>query len=114
MQRNTDGYNVQLMAGWQLTVSAVGNENIAWLTNDRLDTGFYETTVLANIFIELEHAGFVPTVYHEGMETPPLVLFHAVRSGLRPWVWEPATGRVYEAGMLGAAYYYGSANGPAR
>jgi len=111
MQPDTDGYSRQLTNGWQLTVSAVGNENIAWLTNDHLDTGFYETTVPANIFIDLEHAGFVPTVYHEGIETPPLVLFHAARSGLQPWVWEPATGRIYEAGMPGAWCYSRIANG---
>ncbi len=111
MQPDTDGYSMQLTDGWQLTVSAVGNENIAWLTNDRLANGFYETTVMANIFIDLERAGFVPTVYHEGTEAPPLVLFHAARSGIQPWVWEPATGRVYEAGTPGAWCYSRIANG---
>jgi len=103
MTPDNDGYTLHLMAGWQLTVSAIGDENTAWLTNNSLDSGFYETTVLANIFLDLEHAGFVPTVYHEEIETPPLVLFHAAQ-----------TGRVYEAGRPGQRITTGQRTGDGR
>ncbi len=92
------GYIVNLLAGWKLTVSSRDGQTIAWLTHDTLDTGFYETVIVGETFIDLDRLDYVPTVYHDGGETPPLVLFHAARRDLPPYVWEPSSGRVYQAG----------------
>jgi hypothetical protein len=94
----TTGYLANLLGGWKLTVSAGDGACIAWLSNAHLDTGWYETVVTGAFFLDLDRLGYVPTVYHDGDETPPLVLFHAVRPNRGPYVWEPRSGRVYRAG----------------
>ena len=77
------GYVANLLGGWKLTISASAGETIAWLQHDGLD---------------LDRLGYVPTVYHDGGETPPLVLFHAAQPDRAPYIWEPKSGRVYQAG----------------
>jgi len=100
MQPDTDGYIVPLLAGWQLTVSAVDGQSIAWLTNNRVATGFYETVLAGELFLDLKRLGYMPTVYHDGGDGPPLVLFHAARPGAVPYVWAPAAGHVFPVGDL--------------
>lgn len=93
------GYVAQLLGGWSLTVSAFGGVTIAWLTNGGLDSGFYEAVITGDVLIDLtEHLGYVASVYHEEIDTPPLVLFHPARLDLPIYVWEPASGRFYRAG----------------
>ncbi len=92
------GYVANLLGGWRLTVSAGGGECIAWLSHDHLDTGWYETVVAGTLFLDLDRLGYVPTVYHDGGEAAPLVLFHASQLDRVPYVWEPRSGRVYRAG----------------
>jgi len=92
------GYVANLLAGWKLTVSSCAGHTIAWLTHDGLDTGFYETVIAGETFLNLDRLGYVPTVYHDGGETVPLVLFHAARLDLPPYIWEPSSGRVYRVG----------------
>jgi len=92
------GYVAELLGGWTLTVSADAGETVAWLTNDALDTGWYETVAAGAVFLDLDGLGYVPTVYHDGGEAPPLVIFHAARRDLAPYVWEPRSGRLYRAG----------------
>ena len=103
MQPDTDGYIVPLLAGWQLTVSAVDGQSIAWLTNNRVGTGFYETVLAGELFLELKRLGYMPTVYHDGGDGPPLVLFHAAQPDRAPYIWEPKSGRVYQAGAPASA-----------
>ncbi len=92
------GYVANLLGGWKLTISASAGETIAWLQHDDLDTGWYETVVTGELFLDLDRLGYVPTVYHDGGETPPLVLFHAAQPDRAPYIWEPKSGRVYQAG----------------
>jgi hypothetical protein len=92
------GYYLELLDGWQLTVSTLGEETVAWLTNDGVDTGFYEIALPCHELIDLETLGYVPSVYWERIDAPPLVLFHAPRPGVPPYVLEPASGRFYRAG----------------
>lgn len=104
MDSEPRGYVAQLLGGWSLTVSAFDGETIVWLMNNTLDTGFYEIVLVGNILIDLtEHLGYVATAYHEGIEMPPLVLFHPARLDLPAYVWEPASGRFYRAGEGGHA-----------
>lgn len=92
------GYVANLLGGWKLTISAGAGETVAWLQHDDLDTGWYETVVAGELFLDLDRLGYVATVYHDGGETPPLVLFHPARPDRAPYVWEPLSGRVYHAG----------------
>jgi len=88
------GYVTHLLAGWRLTVSAFDGDTIAWLTNDGVDTGFYETVMPGNLLIDLDRLGYVPTVYHDGGEMPPLVIFHAAQLDAPRYVWTPARGHI--------------------
>jgi hypothetical protein len=97
------GYMIELLRGWRLVVYPLDGGTAAWLTNDRLDTGFYESDLAGETLLDLEALDYVPSVYHEGVEAPPLVLFHAARADLPAWVWEPASGRLYQAGSAGDA-----------
>ena len=92
------GYVANLLGGWKLTVSAGDGECVAWLQHDGLDCGWYETVVAGALFLDLDRLGYVPTVCHDGGETPPLVLFHAAQPDRAPYIWEPKSGRVYQAG----------------
>ena len=92
------GYVANLLGGWKLTVSAGDGECMAWLQHDGLDRGWYETVVAGTLFLDLDRLGYVPTVYHDGGETPPLVLFHPAQPDRAPYIWEPKSGRVYQAG----------------
>lgn len=98
MQLDDRGYVTHLRGGWMLTVSALDRETVVWLTNKRLDGGFYEGTIAGDLLLDLDALGYVPSVYHEGDESPPLVLFHPARLDLSPYVWEPLSGRFYQAG----------------
>jgi len=92
------GYYLELLDGWQLTVSTLDEETVAWLTNDGVDSGFYEVALPGHDLIDLEALGYVPSVYWERIDAPPLLLFHASRLDVRPYVLEPASGRFYRAG----------------
>ncbi|MGI8548219.1 MAG: hypothetical protein ACR2M1_12965 [Gemmatimonadaceae bacterium] len=94
------GYHLELRDGWKLTVNAWSGYTVAWLTNRGLDTGFYETELPGETMLDLEALGYVPSVYSEGVEAPPLVLFHSAQLELAPYVWEPASGRFYQAGGM--------------
>lgn len=99
MQSASKGYIADLLYGWSLTVSAVAGETVAWLQNDALTSGFYEVVIAGDALIDLtERLGYVASIYHEGVEAPPLVLFHPARLDLPAYVWEPASGRFYRAG----------------
>lgn len=98
MHLDDRGYCTRLSGGWLLTVSTLDHETVIWLTHNQLDDGFYEGTVAGDIVLDLDALGYVPTVYHDGGETPPLVLFHPARLDLTPYVWEPKSGRFYQAG----------------
>lgn len=95
--KETPGYLANLLGGWTLTVTALDGECVAWLQHDGLDLGWYEAVVAGEIFLDLDRLGYLPTVYHEGGETVPLVIFHAAQPDRRSYVWEPRTGRVYAA-----------------
>lgn len=97
------GYTAKLATSWTLTVTAFDGETMAWLTHPTLDTGFYECVRPGETLIDLDLLGYVPTVYHDGGDAPPLVLFHAPRLDLPPYVWEPRSGRLYQAGSDGHA-----------
>lgn len=100
MTSDIRGYHLELLDGWKLTVNAWDGHTVAWLTNNGLDTGFYETELPGDDMLSLEALGYVPSVYYEGVEAPPLVLFHPARFELAPYVWEPASGRFYQAGGI--------------
>jgi hypothetical protein len=93
-----DGYVKHLANGWQLIVGELTGECVAWLTHNSLATGWYETVVAGTIFLDLDCLGYVPSIYHDGGETPPLVFFHAAQRDRDPYVWEPKSGRVYQSG----------------
>lgn len=95
----TTGYVANLLSGWKLTVSVGDGECIAWLSHDHFDSGWYETVIVGELFLDLDRLGYVPTVYHDGEETAPLVVFHAARLDLPAYVWEPLSGRVYPTGV---------------
>ena len=97
------GYYLELLDGWHLTVSVLGEETVAWLTNDGVDSGFYEVALPGHDLIDLEALGYVPSVYWEQIDAPPLLLFHAPRLDVRPYVLELASGRFYRAGDGGHA-----------
>lgn len=97
----TAGYIASLLGGWSLTVSFGDRECVAWLHNNGLDQGWYETVVPGEIFLDLDRLGYVPTIYHDGGDAAPLVIFHAARLDRLPYVWEPRTGRIYRAGESG-------------
>jgi hypothetical protein len=99
------------MDGWKLTVSSLDGNTVAWLTNDAIDAGFYESEIQGELLIDLARIGYVPTVYHDGGDAPPLVVFHAAQRNLDPYVWEPASGRIYRAGGPGSEYYSRTNNG---
>lgn len=103
MDLDDRGYCTRLAGGWLLTVSMLEHETVIWLTHNQLDNGFYEGTVVGDILIDLETRGYVPSVYHEGGERSPLVLFHPARRDLPAYVWEPVSGRFYRAGEGGYA-----------
>ena len=92
------GYVANLLGGWKLTVSAGDGACVAWLQHDGLDRGWYETMVAGTLFLDLDRLGYVATVYHDGGEAAPLVLFHPAQLDRAPYVWEPRSGHVYRAG----------------
>jgi hypothetical protein len=98
------GYMANLSGGWILTVTALDGECVAWLHHDGLARGWYETVVADELFLDLDRMGYLPTVYHDGGEVAPLVLFHAPQPGRLPYVWEPRSGRVYRAGAPGGEF----------
>jgi hypothetical protein len=98
MASDIRGWHLELLNGWAITVNAWDGESVAWLTNRGLDSGVYESTIAGDLLTDLEALGYVLSVYHEEIEAPPLVTFHAARRTLPAYVWEPASGRFYQAG----------------
>ena len=85
---------------WRLTAADMGAETVTWITNNSLDTGFYETVIpsarLPISFADLEALGYTPSLRYDGGETPPMVIFHPPYSRGRSYALAPATGRFYE------------------
>lgn len=85
-----------LQGGWKLYGGDLEGDSVVWITHDGLDTGWYEVTAPGETLADLEGLGYVPTMYHDGSETPPMILFHHYRADAPVYALAPATGRFYE------------------
>lgn len=99
MRTEPQGYTWTLAHGWRLTVSACEAETVAWLVNDGLEYGFYETVVTGwpgAALGDMDRFEYRGAVYHDGDRTPPAVIFrHPDRLG-PAYMLAPATGTFAE------------------
>jgi hypothetical protein len=98
---DTQGFSADLASGWHLTVSLVDGETVAWLVNDQIENGFWEGLMPNATMIQLAEIGYVASVYHEGADGPPLVIFHNARPEAPRYVWVPRQGTFGRAGKIG-------------
>lgn len=99
MQADPRGYTWKLAHGWQLTVSAHESETVAWSTNDHVNTGFYETVLTghpAHALADMAWMEYQGTVFYDGGDTPPIILFQHPDHLGPVWMLAPATGAFAE------------------